>query len=32
MALLEAAMDLVNDYLSSRKDFTNPLGDNEFRI
>ena len=22
----------VNDYLSSRKDFTNPLGDNEFRI
>ena len=23
---------VVNDYLSSRKDFTNPLGDNEFRI
>lgn len=23
---------VVNDYISSRKDFTNPLGDNEFRI
>ena len=23
---------VVNDYLSSREDFSNPLGDNEFRI